>query len=75
MKITVTHLTDLRRGDRITAVGAIDHSRKPLMVSDPLGPIDPGSPVVGVRCGTLAGGVEMVLYPSQCDGQRIAVER
>lgn len=71
--ITVTDLADLRRGDRVLAIGSISHRNKPLEVESSLGPI--AGPVQGVRCGTLAGGVEMVLYPSQCNGQQIVVER
>lgn len=72
---TTRTLSDLRAGDRILSIGSINHTRQPLVADSPLGPIEPGSPVNGVRCGTLAGGVEMVLYPSQCDGQLITYER
>lgn len=72
---TTTTLSDLTFGDRVLRIGTISHERKPLPVEAPLGSITPGSPVSGVRCGTLPGGVEMVLYPSQCDGQTIIFER
>lgn len=70
-----TRLADLTFGDRILRIGTISHERRPLTVEGPLAPIEPGSPVMGVRCGVLAGGTEMVLYPSQCDGQKIVFER
>lgn len=70
-----THLADLTFGDRILRIGSISHERKPLTVESPLGPIESGSPVKGVRCGVLSGGTEMVLYPSQCDGQQIVFDR
>lgn len=74
-RITITRLAKIEPNDRIISIGSIDHSHKPLVAQDYLAPITPGSPVQGVRCGTLAGGVEMVLYPSQCDGQQIVVDR
>lgn len=72
---TTTRLADLTFGDRILCIGTISHERKPLTVEAPLAPIESGSPVTGVRCGVLSGGTEMVLYPSQCDGQQIVFER
>ena len=72
---TTTRLEDLTFGDRILRIGSTSHERKPLTVEEPLTFITPGSPVKGVRCGTLPGGVEMVLYPSQCDGQQSVFER
>lgn len=74
-RMTTKTLSDLNVGDRITNLGTISHERKPLVVSAPLTFLNPGSPLQGVRCGTLAGGVEMVLYPSQCDGLEIVFER
>lgn len=74
-RMTTKTLSDLNVGDRITNLGTISHERKPLIVSAPLTFITPGSPVRGVRCGILAGGTEMVLYPSQCDGLEIVFER
>lgn len=68
-------LADLKAGDRILKIGSISHERKPLEVESALAPIEVGNPVIGVRCGVLAGGTEMVLYPSQCDGQVIVFER
>lgn len=75
IRLTTTRLADLTFGDRILRIGSITHERKPLTVEEPLASIAPGSPVEGVRCGALPGGVEMVLYPSQCDGQQIVFER
>jgi hypothetical protein len=44
-------LDDLYPGDVIVAVNGRRY-RKPLHVTDPLGPIEPGSPVRGVRVQT-----------------------
>lgn len=75
MKTTITRLKDLRYGDRILSIGSISHRSKPLTVQSTLGPVN-GSPAVqGVYVGRLSGGVEFYLYPSQCDGQDIVVER
>lgn len=72
--ITVTRLADLRVGDRLVSIGDITYRTRPAVTAE-LGPIEPGSPVRGVRLGTVAGGIENVRYPSQCDGQTIRVER
>lgn len=46
-------------------------------MTDALGPIEPGSPVRGVRVESPnpASGVEWVLYPAQMDGRAMEVER
>lgn len=72
--LTITRLSDLLPGDRITRLGSIDHTRKPLRVMRRLEPV-PGTTVEGVYVGRLAGGVEFYLYPSQCDGQEMEVQR
>ena len=72
---TTTRLADLRTGDRITRLGDITYRNGGRTVTAPLAPIESGSPVIGVRCGTLAGGVEFVLYPSQVNGLDITFER
>lgn len=72
--LTVTRLADLRAGDRI--IGLDDKPyRRPLLVSDALGLITPGSDVEGVRIDSTGRSYEHVLYPSQWDGRTIHVER
>ncbi|MDQ4504414.1 hypothetical protein [Sinomonas sp. ASV322] len=74
--ITVHRLADLRRGDRI--IGYDGHVYVgPRTVASPLGPIEPGSPVHGVRLEAPGGQgvIERVLYPSQMDGRPIEVVR
>jgi hypothetical protein len=74
--ITVHRLIELRAGDRIKSHGGRPY-RKPLRVIDPLGLIEPGSPVEGVRVESPnpSSGIEWVLYPSQMDGRVMEVER
>lgn len=74
--ITVHRLAELRVGDRITSHGGRAY-RTPLRVTDPLGPIEAGSPVQGVRVESPnpSSGIEWVLYPSQMDGRPMEVER
>jgi hypothetical protein len=75
-KIVVHRLEDLRPGDQITGHGGRP-CRRPLRVTAALGPIEPGSPVRGVRVESPnpASGVEWVLYPAQMDGRAMDVER
>ena len=75
MKQTTRSLSDLIPGDKVLSVGPSRWHRSPLTVTSSLGYIEPGSPVRGVRCGTLAGGVEMVLYADQHVGDEIVYER
>lgn len=76
MQTTITRLSELRTGDVILSLDGRPY-RKPLRVTDALGPIEPGSPVKGVRVESPnpASGIEWVLYPSQLDGHRLEVER
>lgn len=73
-RMTTTTLSDLKVGDRISSVGPTTHANG-LVVTGEVAPIEPGSPVEGVRCGTLPGGVEAVLYVSQSDGHKIVFDR
>lgn len=75
MKKTTRSLSDLRPGDKVYSAGPSRWAKNPLTVTEPLGYIEPGSPVRGVRCGTLPGGVEMVLYDDQHVGEEIVYER
>lgn len=52
-------------------------NRKPRVVTTELGPIEPGSPVVGVRLENPnpSSEIEHVLYPSQVDGLQMEVQR
>lgn len=72
--LTITRLNDLRAGDRIVGLDDIRYSR-PLLVSEPLDYIAPGSPVQGVRIDSAGRSFEHVLYPSQWDGRAIHVQR
>lgn len=73
--IIITRLADLQMGDRLTALDGKPYS-KPLVVQDPLGPLQHGSPVLGVRFIPPEGsGIEWVFYPSQMDGHAMTVER
>ncbi|MGP4968310.1 MULTISPECIES: hypothetical protein [Micrococcaceae] len=74
--ITIHRLADLRVGDRILSHGGRAY-RTPLRVTSPLGPIEFGSPVRGVRVENPnpSSGVEWVLYPSQMDGRPMEIER
>lgn len=51
--------------------------RKPRVVITELGPIEPGSPGVGVRLENPnpSSEIEYVLYPSQVDGLQMEVQR
>lgn len=74
--ITVSGLSDLRRGDVLTALDGTSY-RQRLVVCRELAPIEPGSPVQGVRLEnpTPESGLEWVLYPSQIDGRALEIER
>ena len=76
-RLTVTHAADLQAGDRILSVGATITYRTPREVAAPLAPIEPGSPVLGVRLVNPdpASPLELVLYPSQVDGLALVIER
>jgi hypothetical protein len=74
--IIVTRLADLQIGDRLLSLDSKPY-KTPLRVTNSLGPIEFGSPVIGVRVENPnpRSGVEWVFYPSQFDGRRIEVER
>ena len=73
---TITRLRDLRVGDVILSLDGRPY-RKPRVVTTALGPIEPGSPVVGVRLENPnpSSEIEYVLYPSQVDGLQMEVQR
>jgi len=73
---TITRLRDLRVGDVILSLDGRPY-RKPRVVTTELGPIEPGSPVVGVRVENPnpSSEIEYVLYPSQVDGLQMEVQR
>lgn len=73
---TITRLRDLRVGDVILSLDGRPY-RKPRVVTTELGPIEPGSPVVGVRLENPnpSSEIEYVLYPSQVDGLQMEVQR
>lgn len=72
----ITRLRDLRVGDVILSLGGRPY-RKPRVVTTELGPIELGSPVVGVRLENPnpSSEIEYVLYPSQVDGLQMEVQR
>lgn len=72
---TITRLRDLRVGDVILSLDGRPY-RKPRVVTTELGPIEPGSPVVGVRLENPnpSSEIEYVLYPSQVDGLQMEVQ-
>ena len=74
--VIVRRLADLRPRDRIVAHSG-QRYRRPLQVLEALGPIEPGSPVIGVRVQNPNpdSPTEWVLYPSQMDGQEMEVDR
>lgn len=74
--IIITRLADLRVGDAILSLDGT-RSPRPRVVVAELGPLEPGSPVRGVRLQSPnpGSGVEYVLYPSQVAGSRLEVER
>lgn len=74
--VIVRRLADLRAEDRIVARSGQRYG-KPLRVLEALGPIEPGSPVEGVRVVNPNPDslTEWVLYPSQMDGQQLEVDR
>ncbi|MDN5771195.1 MAG: hypothetical protein L0H24_09910 [Microlunatus sp.] len=74
--VIVRRLADLRAEDRIVSRSGQRYG-KPLRVLEPLGPIEPGSPVQGVRVvnSNPDSLTEWVLYPSQMDGQEMEVDR
>lgn len=73
---TITRLRDLLVGDVILSLDGRPY-RKPRVVTTELGPIEPGSPVVGVRLENPnpSSEIEYVLYPSQVDGLQMEVQR
>lgn len=74
--VIIRRLADLRPRDRIVTHSGQRYG-KPLQVLEALGPIEPGSPVVGVRVQNPKpdSPTEWVLYPSQMDGQEREVDR
>jgi hypothetical protein len=74
--IIVKRLADLQAGDKLLSLDGRPYSN-PLRVTDPLGPIETGSPVQGVRVANPnpSSVVEWVFYPSQVDGRTLEVER
>lgn len=74
--IIVKRLIDLQAGDTLLSLDGRAY-RTPLWVTDPLGPIEEGSPVQGVRVANPNpdSNVEWVFYPSQVDGHTLEVER
>lgn len=74
--VIIRRLADLRPQDRIVARGGRRY-RRPLRVLGSLGPLEPGSPVSGVRVENPNpdSPTEWVLYPSQMDGQELEVDR
>ena len=76
-RVTITRAADLRAGDRIVSVAPTITYRPPRTVAAPLGPIEPGSPVHGVRLVNPdpTSTLELVLYPSQVDGLALVIER
>lgn len=77
LTLTLTSTGGLRRGDRILTVGEKITYRPPRVVAAPLAPLEPGSPVCGVRLvnPNPESVTELVLYPSQVDGLQVVVER
>jgi hypothetical protein len=73
-RLVVHRARELRRGDRILKLGAVDYN-PPREVLAPLAPI--AGQVVGVRTSNPCPGspVEYVLYPSQIDGTPMLVDR
>ena len=73
---TITRLRDLRVGDVILSLDGRPY-RKSRVVTTELGPIEPGSPVVGVRLENPnpSSEIEYVLYLSQVDGLQMEVQR
>lgn len=71
--LTTNTLSDLRPGDRVVSVAGGTYGPD-WVVTAPLAPLEPGHPVQGVRCGTMAGGVERVVYPDPA-GRQIVFER
>ncbi len=76
-RLTVRQTSALRPGDRIVSVGATITYRPARTVATALGPIEPGSPVHGVRLVNPDPDslLELVLYPSQVDGLALVIER
>lgn len=74
--INVKRLAELRAGDTLLSLDGRKY-RTPLWVTDPLGPIEPGLPVQGVRVANPNpnSDIEWVFYPSQVDGHTLEVER
>lgn len=74
--ITINRLADLRVGDRIMSWEGRAYN-PPRVVTSPLGPIEFGSPVQGVRLANPNpdSALEYVLYRSQMDGRKLDVLR
>ena len=74
--ITIYRLADLCKGDRIISYDGQTYVH-PRICASPLGPIEPGSPVQGVRleAPNPQSVIEWVLYPSQMDGRPMEVIR
>lgn len=76
IKLQFSKLSQLRRGDRILSCGQVNYAVARVVARE-LAQLEPGSPVRGVRLEPPYPGtrIEWVLYPSQCDGLSIVVER
>jgi len=73
--IVVTTLAELEPGDVLVAVDGEKRNR-PLTVATPLGPIESGSPIQGVRFDPPTGSIiDWVFYPSQMDGRQMEILR
>ncbi|MGL4174180.1 MAG: hypothetical protein ACRCTR_08965 [Actinomycetota bacterium] len=74
--IIVKRLADLQAGDTLLSLDGRAY-RTPLWATDPLGPIEEGSPVQGVRVANPNpnSDVEWVFHPSQVDSHTLEVER
>lgn len=71
----LTDLAKLRKGDIVLAVDG-KRRRSPITVESELGPIEPGSPVNGVRFEKVRpDDIDMVFYPSQVNGLDIEIDR
>ena len=71
----LTDLAKLRKGDIVLAVDGKTR-QLPITVESELGPIEPGSPVNGVRFEKVRpDDIDMVFYPSQVNGLDIEIDR
>lgn len=75
-KLAGVKLADLHRGDRITALGGIAYN-PPRTVRRALGPVFPGSPVVGVELVNpdRRSSLTPMLYPDEVGRLLLTVER